>query len=129
MLYCETTQQSEEMIKVLHPSDNADNQDDIPVAVIYGTSGSGKTRTAFDVAKNRYTLFFQNKRLSNDLEHAISKINSASYNRHYLSQDTFETTSKGILQHLILSRVLTEGGQRFVWPQAYSCYRYSSLFI
>lgn len=58
MLNAETKQQSEEMIKVLNQSDNADDQDDIPVVVILGASGSGKTRTAFDVSRNRYTLYF-----------------------------------------------------------------------
>jgi hypothetical protein len=116
MLHSKIEHQSKEMDTALVYADGVQDLDDIPVVVLLGVSGAGKTRTAYDVAKSRYTVYFEaSTNHSKDLSRAITEMTTAKLRiplpedilQIAESQDVFEQACAQIATRLMLARVLT----------------------
>ncbi len=116
MVHSKIEHQSKEVTEALCDADKVDDPDDLPVVVLLGVSGAGKTRTAYDIAKQRYTVYFEATTIhSNDLTAATKEMEKMEQSipppkdipQIAKSRDTFETHCEHITHRLILARVLT----------------------
>lgn len=116
MLHSEIKHQSKEVTIALALAACVDDPDDIPLVVLLGVSGAGKTRTAYDIAKEQYIVYFEATTIhSGDLTAAIKKMKEVELliplpkdtTQIAASRDTFEARCELIIHRLILARVLT----------------------
>ncbi len=116
MLHSKIEHQSKEVTAALFDADRVDDPDDIPLVVMLGVSGAGKTRTAYDIAKQRFTVYFEATTIhSSDLTAAIKEMEKLELRipppkdtlQIGKSHDIFETDCELITHRLVLARVLT----------------------
>lgn len=116
MMHSQIRDKSKEMENAVAQADTIEDPDDIPVIVLLGVSGAGKTRTVYDVAKERYAVYFETGTIhSTDLRTATREMMAENLKiptptnlmQIAESQDTFEVACEQIAARLTLARVLT----------------------
>jgi hypothetical protein len=115
MLHSEIKHLSKEATVALAHAD-VHESDDTPLVVLLGVSGAGKTRTAYEIAKERYTVYFEATTVhSTDLTAATKEMKEQELRipppedpvQIAASRDRFEACCAQITNCLILARILT----------------------